>query len=542
MRIIIYLIISFFVVNLTAQEATKPPNIKLNNPHSAVLNHLENLQSDNYKPEIAALSMHVDFEIDERIEAAVLLKQYLDAKGLYVNLDRIPKNENYQDSTKATFYYKLFKSEEDIYLVRKNSKWMYSQYTTDNISRLHAKIYPLGSHFILRLFPTSSSNSFLGLFLWQWLGLLSLIIFAIIFYYILKKLTHFIIKGIIQKKLGISERTSRIIIRLENGIAVLLIIKLLQLYMPALILPIQLSRYIALFLSIFFTVFVVVLAVRLAGLLMEYLKIAASKTSSTLDDQLIPVLSKLLKSVIVLVGVFYVLKLLDVNITALIAGISIGGLAIALAAQDTVKNLIGSVMIFFDKPFQIGDAINFDGKDGIVEEVGMRSTRVRAFDNSVIYIPNGKLADSIVNNLGLRKFRRYKTDICITYDTPPVLIDIFVDGIREIIANHPLTFKENFHVYLNSFGDSSLNILVYAFFDVRDYKDELTGRHEIMHAIINLASILGINFAFPTQTLHVENFPGQVGLSPTYSKNREELKTKLDTFIDKYKTDLKKDQ
>ena len=171
-------------------------------------------------------------------------------------------------------------------------------------------------------------------------------------------------------------------------------------------------------------------------------------------------------------------------------------------------------MIFLDRPFQIGDWIHFDEVDGVVEEVGIRSTRIRTFANSLVYVPNAHLANVTVDNMGLRQFRRYKTEIGITYDTPPEIIDLFVEGIKEIILMHPTTRKDYFEVSLNSFGSNSLNILMYMFFEATNWSDELKGRHEVMFAIIKLANQCGVRFAFPTQTIHIEDFPGQKSLTP----------------------------
>ena len=173
-------------------------------------------------------------------------------------------------------------------------------------------------------------------------------------------------------------------------------------------------------------------------------------------------------------------------------------------------------MIFIDKPFQIGDWITSGDIDGSVEEVGFRSTRIRTFRNSLMYVPNGKLADAMIDNHGLRVYRRYYTKLSITYDTPPPLIETFVEGLKEIVKTHPTTRKDYIEISFNEFGPSSLNIMFYMFFEVPTWSEELQGRHEINLEIMKLAEHLGINFAFPTQTLHIENMPGKPSLSPTY--------------------------
>jgi len=223
---------------------------------------------------------------------------------------------------------------------------------------------------------------------------------------------------------------------------------------------------------------------------------------------------------------------LHIPILPLLTGLSIGGLAFALAAQDTIKNFFGSIMIFIDKPFQIGDWITTSDFDGTVEEVGFRSTRVRTFRNSVVYVPNGRLADTIVDNNGLRQLRRFKTDIAIAYSTPPDRVEVFVSGLKRLVLEHPMTSNDKLEIHLNEMGVSSLNILFYIFFEAPTWSDELRYRQEIILAILKLGRHLNVSFAFPTQTVHVENLPGQESLSPNYTWTKEELNLKLNQFFD----------
>ena len=181
------------------------------------------------------------------------------------------------------------------------------------------------------------------------------------------------------------------------------------------------------------------------------------------------------------------------------------------------------------------------GIDGTVEQVGLRSTRIRTFENSVITVPNGKLSDAAINNYGLRAYRRFRTLISVTYDTPPDVLDLFVDGLRDIVKQHPHTRKDYYHVYMNDMGPHSLNILFYIFFITPNWGDELKYRHEIILSIMRLAETLGVNFAFPTQTLHMETFPGQIPLSPAYEPV-DKLKRKMDTYFNQHEDPGKKDK
>jgi MscS family membrane protein len=141
----------------------------------------------------------------------------------------------------------------------------------------------------------------------------------------------------------------------------------------------------------------------------------------------------------------------------------------------------------------------------------------------------------MVDNHGLRKYRRFYTHISVTYDTPPDVINVFVEGLREIVEKHPHTWKDNYHVYLNDMADSSLRIMFYIFFEVPTWGEELRCRHEVLIEIIRLAEGLGVNFAFPTRTLHMETFPEKKGNSPEYETNVSGLKKQLLAFLKKPK-------
>ncbi len=191
----------------------------------------------------------------------------------------------------------------------------------------------------------------------------------------------------------------------------------------------------------------------------------------------------------------------------MLAGVSIGGLAIALAAQDSVKNLIGALMIFIDRPFDVGDYIIAGSVQGVVQEVGFRSTKLLASDTSMISVPNGKVADEVINNLGRRVYRRYRTQLGIDYTTSPELIDMFVEGVEEILRVHPHTLDEKTEVHLSNFGVSSLEVFLQTFFVVDNWTDELRTKHKLMLDIIQLARILQIDFALPSRNVkmhHVE--------------------------------------
>ena len=247
------------------------------------------------------------------------------------------------------------------------------------------------------------------------------------------------------------------------------------------------------------------------------------RTQSRLDDQLVPILNNFLKGLVLVFGLFKVLRLFGVDTTTLVAGATIGGLAFALASQDTVKNLIGTIMIFLDKPFHIDDWIEAGEISGTVEQVGFRSTIVRAADTSIYQVPNSKLSEIVINNKGLRLFRRYNTNLGVRYDTPPILIEAFVKGIREIIIAHPETRSDSYNVEFTGFGDSALLIMVNVYFKSLVWGVEQSSKHRLHMAIIKLAKELGVEFAFPSTTVTIEQFPEKKSLSLKYNTDQETI-------------------
>ncbi|MCB0407236.1 MAG: mechanosensitive ion channel family protein [Bdellovibrionales bacterium] len=233
----------------------------------------------------------------------------------------------------------------------------------------------------------------------------------------------------------------------------------------------------------------------------------AMKTDSDLDNQLVPMVSKSLRVFVLVFGVLLIIQNLGFNVMSLLAGLGLGGLALALAAKDTAANLFGSITILLDRPFRIGDWIKNSEVEGTVERIGFRSTRIRTFYNSLISIPNSTLATTNIDNMGLREYRRVRTTLGITYDTPPEKVEAFVEGVKNIILANPKTRKDYFHVVFNDFGSSSLNIMVYFFLKVPDWTEELVERQNIFIEFLRLAQALKVDFAFPTTTLHMETFP-----------------------------------
>lgn len=244
---------------------------------------------------------------------------------------------------------------------------------------------------------------------------------------------------------------------------------------------------------------------RLMDVVGNFLQGKADKTENKFDDLLVPLITRALKTMVIVFGLVFVADIFAVDIDKILAGLGIGGLAFALAAKDTISNIFGSLTVLIDRPFQIGDWVTIGSADGTVESVGVRSTRIRTFYNSLITIPNSELINAHIDNYGARQFRRITATIGIAYDTPPEKIDSFCEGIRELIRKHPYTRKDFYIVSLNEFAAASLGIMLYCFVKTPDWGTELREKHRLFNDIIRLANSLKVEFAFPTQTVYLRN-------------------------------------
>lgn len=230
---------------------------------------------------------------------------------------------------------------------------------------------------------------------------------------------------------------------------------------------------------------------------------------ATVNKMFIPVIRKTLRLSVIIMVVLQIFQVLyDKPITTVIAGLGIGSLAIALAAQDTLKHFIGSFVIAGDKPFEIGQRVAVDGHEGTIESIGLRSTNIRTLDGHLVTIPNGELANRTIRNIGQRQFIRRLANITITYDTPPEKIQLALDIINKILENHEGMNPElPPRVFFDEFNAHSLNLQMQYWYHPPDYWSYMAFNEKVNFEIIRRFNEAGIDFAFPTQTLHLAGDP-----------------------------------
>lgn len=533
MRNLLFIFLS--ITTFTFAQNTEKVN--LSNPNATIYTHLYFLQSESYFPKKAAKTIN-GLPEDLAIKKVKRIKQVLDGKGLFVDFSKIPTNPNYNDTIGyvKSYKYVLFPNRMPLISVEKTDKnWHYSEETIQNIDALYNEVYPWYVRKIQDFVPDAGHKKLFGIELWQ--ILMSLILFGIAFviYFICKWISYFILRKV-QYRITHSKNAeiNSFLKKLAHPISLLVGIWFIETIFPSLKFGLHVNKWVFLILNIAATVFWIYVFLKLVKVVMRIYSEFTERTHGRLDDQLVPILHKFLTGIVLFLGFLKLLTLLGIDTTAVIAGVSIGGLALALASQDTVKNLIGTVMIFLDKPFHIGDWVEADSISGEVEEVGFRSTRIRGVDTSIYQIPNSKLAEITINNKGLRLFRRYNTQMGIRYDTPPELIEAFVKGVREIIIAHPETRSESYNVEFNGFGDSALLILVNVYFKSLEWGVEQSSKHKFHIAIVKLAKALGVEFAFPSSTIMIEQFPDKKSVDLAYNTNPENINTSITKVVEEF--------
>ena len=381
---------------------------------------------------------------------------------------------------------------------------------------------------LIDLLPPLLHRHFLGLELWQYAGFLSFLMVAVLWGRLGGKVLEWVSHRILNTrqyswgdKLGVT---------LHHQLQLLMGGWLFHATLPLLKFPTLAHNAMDTASHTFMALAVVWTMYGGTNVVTVYLRGKAARTETRLDDQLVPLVDRLMKIAVALIGLLIVLQSLDVNIGSLLAGLGIGGVAFALAAQSTLANLLGSITIFLDRPFQIGDWIRSGEIDGVVELVGFRSTRIRTWENSVITVPNAKLVDSVVNNLGVRPWRRSRNILAVTYSTTPAQLEALVEGLRAILQAHPRVRKDLYDVHFFKFGDHSLDILFQFHIDANTLTSEWQTQHEVFLEVLRLATALKVDFAFPTQTLHIANMGGVSGEAREVAPSPQDLSSRIMAF------------
>lgn len=363
---------------------------------------------------------------------------------------------------------------------------------------------------IVQQLPEWSTRPLLTLTVWQWIGIGGAILLGLI----VRKMVGLLLKGTLRiaRTRSSSEWDDRIIEAFLGPTGTLAAVGVWYVSVRILNLGENIVGVTDKILQMIASIALIILFYRLTKVLIVFLRSLAEKTETDLDDQLMPVVEKTLKTLVIVFGGMIALQNLGVNVLSALAGLGIGGLAFALAAKDTAANIFGSFTIFMDKPFKLGDWVRISGThEGIVEDIGLRTTRLRTFKQTLISLPNSAVVNTSMENFSARPLRRVYATVGVTYGTPAEKIERLVGEIGDIIRNNRFAVEEGMQVSFVEYAASSLNIMIYFFVNVASWTEELQAKQEVFLAVKKKAEEMGVEFAFPTQTIHVESMPGETG-------------------------------
>ncbi|MFT4624036.1 MAG: MscS family membrane protein [Myxococcota bacterium] len=449
-------------------------------------------------------------------EAAIFLKETID-RVILINLSFIP--EATTESGAPVERWRLKDTEIVIHVVKsgdREGEFLFTPDTTARADDFYDKVrqlpYLKGSGmgagykgpWLKRNLPAWTHQTFISLAWWQWAALTLALFVGLL----MRNVAIGLGKVFKRAALGTETEWDDVLVDALAAPAGFLAatgiwyasLRLLQLKDTA-------DTILAFSIKVLFYVALTFLAYRFATVVSDFGKKRVQDTDLDINVQLINLMRQTVKIVAVVFCVLLAAQNMGIDVFSLIAGLGIGGLAVALAAKDSLANFFGSVMIMLDQPFRIGDWVVVKSSEGTVEEIGFRSTKIRTFYNSVINIPNSDVVMAHVDNLGVREYRRTVTTLGVTYDTPPEMLEAFMEGIKNIINANEFTRKDYFHIVFKEFGPSSLDIMLYFFFKCPDWSTELVERQNVYLEILRLSSSLGISFAYPTQSLHLETVP-----------------------------------
>jgi len=365
-------------------------------------------------------------------------------------------------------------------------------YTQEFLAQLYSSEY--GAYLAKTLFGIPVANliaAFLALFLFLYLRKL----FAHVAIQILHPFT----------KNTKTDYDERILLALKGPIAFSFVIVGINLFFALIFLETPLVKRIEntmITYNIFWLIYALTHALR--GLIYSF----TSKLNPELSYEMGNFILAIIRGVVISVGLGAILELWGINVAGLVAGLGIGGLAFALAAKDTAANLFGSIALLLDKSIRIGEWIRIDGVEGIVEDIGMRTTKIRSFQKSLITLPNQVIANSPIENFSRRGIRRIKMTIGVTYDTNSEQIQQILKDIKEMLKNHEhISQKSTTLVNFTTFGDSSLNILVYTFANTANWKRYMDIKEDVNLKIMKIIEDNQSAFAFPSQSVYVESLP-----------------------------------
>ena len=379
------------------------------------------------------------------------------------------------------------------------SIWKIAGVTVAQVPDLYAEFgYGVLERFLPKIF---FDVQFLDIALWQWIGLLVLVLLAAVASWLLAVVVVRTLGALVARtKTSIDDRLFAAAVGpIRLAIAVLIF----QAGLVPLGLGVEAMALFSAILSAFLIVAVTWLLIRGSDVLSSIVEERLVERGQMSATVLVPPGRKAVKVIILLFALVAIVSNFGFNVTALLASLGVGGIAVALAAQKTIENLFGGVILYADRPVRVGDFCRFGDKMGTVEEIGIRSTRVRTLDHTVITIPNATFSNIEIDNITARERIRLRTLITVRYETSPDQLRYILVEIRKLLYSHERVIPDTPRVRFINFGAYSLDIEVLAYVNTTDWSEFLGIREDIFLRIMDIIEASGTGFAFPSQTLYM---------------------------------------
>jgi MscS family membrane protein len=439
----------------------------------------------------------------------------LDAVGVVVRPADVPDDANHLDP--RTFRASLVLSPQAprIRLQRNDAgEWRLPADVVADADDIHDDVVGIDLARFARRLPPVWHRAFFGVTPWQATGLLGVLALALAL--------RFLLGAVVTRRLGALARLQkwrlsvddlRTAARPMGWVVACLTVWLL---VPMLALPARWTARLLAVDRVVAAVCLVWLALRVVDLTATHLEERARGSPSRMDDHLVPLTRRIVKMLLVVLGGVLALQSFGVDVGSLVAGLGIGGLAVALAAKDTIGNFFGSVAIFLDRPFQIGDwvATTNGSVEGTVESVGFRSTQIRTIGDTVVTVPNARMADAEINNFGARRHRRVRLAIAVTREATADQLQRFTSSLTARLLSVPAVKADAVDVVAHDFTDTAVVVLAHFYVDAKTWSDELRLRHAAILDAVAVAADVGLRLALPARAPMVEAAPAAAPASP----------------------------
>jgi len=384
------------------------------------------------------------------------------------------------------------------------------EHSTEIIEKLDINFFPQVQYLLNELYSSSHGEFFSETYFNIPLGNIIAAFFSFFFFLLLRKLFANLVINVLQPltKTTITYYDERILSALKGPLTFVFIIIGVRLFFALLFLETDVVNHIInsmIAYNVFWAIYEMSYALR--GVVYHF----TARFNPELSHEMGNFILAFIRAIILAIGLGAILQVWGINVAGLVAGLGIGGLAFALAAKDTAANLFGSIALLLDKSIRIGEWIKIEGVEGVVEDIGMRTTKIRSFKKSLITLPNQMLANSPIENFSRRGIRRIKMTIGVTYSTTSEQMEKILTEITTMLRNHKdIAQKETLLVNFTSFGDSSLDIFIYTFSNTANWEKYMNIKEDVNLKIMKIIEENGSDFAFPSRSLYVESMPTSI--------------------------------